>query len=248
MAIPDERKKRRPRKPPPRLDLMPNDVTEPTPLTLLAIKSVMFYPDDGMARIAFVKSRALRLADDAVRKGTSLSVSEMEQWRNDALEILPLTDKRFEAEKDRRGRDGICAGALLFQAVGKREALTPLKKKITDILFGHKLMVRTADGKIHTGSNSAVDNRIWKTFRPVAHFWAAFLLMHKDGERIDDFLDRMMDDVIQFLMTADKLRLMAEKTRQKHAIESVLRPGGSVLLPEFMRHLPHPEIEFASVD
>jgi hypothetical protein len=243
MAIPIERKKRHPRKPPPRLDLTPEMVTEPTLFSLDVIKAVMLWPDDDASRHLAMRLAILQARRDHARKG-ELSLCHMQELLDDAFDVLPRAGKFIiEAEKDRVIL-GACAGEILLQKVGLAKPLETIKESIGRGLLNRKRrLVGSPDAE--DGVSTKTINNIWGQFLPVAHFWAAFRLIGN----LRDFPCRR-DSVGHFLRVADRLRRKGEETRLLNR-QLLLRPGVSVLLPEFMfepeflQLFPKVEIEFA---
>jgi hypothetical protein len=243
MTIPMERKKRQPRKPPPALDLTPEMVKEPTLFTLDVIKAVMFWPHDDASRRLAMQLAILQARRDYARKG-QLSQSQMQELLNDAFDILPQAGKFIiEAEKDRI-TPGACAGEILLQKLGLAKPLETIKEEVGRGLLNWR---RTRVGKpvADEGLSSKTVNNIWGQFLPVAHFWAAFRLIGN----LRDFPCRR-DNVGHFLRVADRLRRKGEETRLLNR-QLLLRPGASVVLPEFMfapeflQLFPDVGIEFA---
>jgi hypothetical protein len=80
-------------------------------------------------------------------------------------------------------------------------------------------------------SVSTIDNAIWRTFRPVAHLWAAHYMAANTPElpRADR---RRNPPLQQFLGMAEALRAMGEAQRMRQSAETLLNPDATWRVPD----------------
>jgi hypothetical protein len=214
---------------PPVLDLGPDCIMKPNIVHLAEIKAVMLWPNNEAARHISMQVAVLQLGRDLMHKG-NFPVSEIASWADAAFEALPRAAKVMEAE-GHRFKLGLRAGQILLEAVfrGRTEsvAIFPIIEEVT----------RQYTGRDATNSK-AINNEVWTPFRPVAHFWAAFLLTWNRND--DRAFPCRRDNLLTFLGAVDKLRQLGEQNPHVARGRPVLRAGESVLVPDC---IVLPEIE-----
>lgn len=191
----------------------------------ILVQGMMLWPEDQSARERLCKAEAIRLA---ASRGDRLPVTIARRVFALTAEAPPIAELRKNA--DDRHAHGWIAGEILRRAVdqaGREGDNVNLREIIGQIVKAYA-PYRSA-GKVHlTPSVKTIVNTIWPRYRPVAHFWAAFL------GRIENGAGRAfpcsLDELPAFLKSARRYLGAGQEARTKQG--PVLRPGESVGIPE----------------
>jgi len=197
----------------------------------------MLWPNDAKLR-----TEAERTAE--VQSG--LEVSDL-LGRSDLLALakragqsVPLTEvqKRITAKKGGPFVQGLIAGEILFSAWFRVKTGAPdaaMKRIVADIA---KQVRAVWDIEPHT-----IENRVWKEYRCVSHFWAAHTQLASAGGRSYPFPCALCD-LGDFLGFAEAFRVAGESTKTKQSRATVLRPGECIQLPAGMQ-IPKFELQLS---
>lgn len=111
-------------------------------------------------------------------------------------------------------RDGMIAGAILLEALNKPKPTATIKKRIARAFVGEQRV-----------SVSTIDNRIWRDYRCVAAYWAAYLALDVQS----GVIPCRAADLPRFLALADDFRRRGEVARSNpKSPETLLRAGETI--------------------
>lgn len=217
-----------------RIILRPDVLQNPSILDVAVLEVLMLWPTDRARRERVLKSIVIKHVTD--KKGwaapaSSLEVSDLVRLVQDA----PRLEEFGEAAKDAMRR-GVIAGALLTDVVGltsmksSNANLSRLKKRYAEA-FTKKLRIRM--------SEKTIDNDVWREYRSVAPYWAAWLWLYVPCDRFPCDPNGLET----FLATADAFRIAGESTRTHQSPSPILRVG-ETFVPDLSISLPHIDLEF----
>jgi hypothetical protein len=213
------------------LRLRPDSLDRPIRLDLAHVEALMLWPDDDDARERWQRAAIIDEGKDHLDE---MPENLLRHYARDALNAPRLADLQPEAGK--RKIEGLLAGIVLLNATTyahhapERAALGIIKQELCDNLRGtYQVQPRT------------LDNR--NEYRPVAHFWAAYMLACHHGDRT---FPCQIADLATFLATAEALRELAETSNAKKAPGPIMRPGEAARLPDdVVAALPAVRIDIA---
>src|SRR5262252_1732091 len=201
--------------------LTPEPIAAPTRVDIAALEGVMLWPNNAEAQ-----ARALLAA---ICEYYRLRASADLLDRRDLLDLLEFqanAPRLAEITWSERYIDGIRAGRYLMEVVARISLGQSIKMKTV----ATKVAALPPAINVHT-----FENRIWRDYRRVAHFWAAYLHRAKPQP-----FPCALCDFREFIALAEGFRHLGETTNTKQSRKildaSSVRPPGEVdifLLPEF---------------
>jgi hypothetical protein len=205
-----------------RLTLGIGSLANATRLDLAIVEAMMLWPDDEDARAA-----ATATATVAFYRATkpALTPEETENLIAMAADALPLGVIHNEVRRS-LFVSGTIAGQILIHAIGKRSLDMPVTMD-----EAIKQAIKPFHGKKSEWkfSPQTINNKVWPTYRPVAHYWAAAI--SRSGKR-DGAFPCELRNFAEFLAEAEAYRRLGEATRlTTKSPKTVLLPSESVLLP-----------------
>jgi hypothetical protein len=217
------------------------DLCRPTRFDVALIEAIMLFPDDEVWRAKTATSSFVEWVGDDASTFTQERLAMHQRLTRDAL---PISEVHKEINIERHVR-GVITGSFLHnvlvanildlrQRSKNAIALDCLKpfKRTRERLDGFKL------------SLSTWNTEIWRTFRPVAHLWAASQRRaKKDG---DLAFPCRADRFVEFLADAEFYRLQGEKITTARAHEPILRPGEAFALPKNLAVEPSKPKDFTN--
>ncbi len=196
-------------------------------LTIGKIEAVMLFPNDpGLQDRAWASCTADMLLsaieggrvelDDLGEPGAVARVLRT------APRAVDLQTKAHQAY-----RYGLAAGHILREMIGadaRNEAMSMVraKEKVSEHLT-----------VLNARSMSTIENTVWKTFRPVAHFWAAYLSLALDSCGRDEKypFPCSVKTLAEFLGTAQSYLERGLSLRAPRSARTVLVLAGAWTLP-----------------
>jgi hypothetical protein len=143
----------------------------------------------------------------------------------------PLGDIHQQSKP--RTKQGLIAGEILLSQcgeAGRRLGLGAAKSALSERLNGTKLF--------ETLSISTIDNTVWRSYRPVAHLWAAQILssVRRRARRLPfGAVPCAQDDLPYFLACAERLRRIGEAHASRQHVGPVLEASRTWRLPDGFR-------------
>ena len=189
----------------------------------IQIGAVMLWPDDEKVRSQAIEAG---LADSVRRAARSwqgnLTMSA------DILEWMLGAPRPQDFDVRNRYRNGVAAGNILLRAVGANQinlstGLTKIKADIEQ-----RLGLARSNRDRQQRPVSAHTEKIWQSFKPVAHLWAAHGFY-----RHHNAVPCSSNDIEQFLACAEECRLLGEATKPRGS------PSGPVLQAGVAWIVPH---------
>ncbi len=206
-------------------------LAEPTKFDVALIEAIMLWPDDENWRGRAALSSYIEYAGDVA--AVSPRPIDRLVHQKMARRAFPIEAVQEEVKKERFVR-GTIAGKFLLKSVIKtllkednqkqsmasiaRDCLGPFLKA------GYRVQMKTWD------------NEIWPTFRPVAHFWAASIMLKTKNTSTPFPCD--YHQFAEFLADAEFFRVEGERLRTPNSPTKVLRYGEAFTLPENLRVQP----------
>jgi len=205
----------------------------PDQIDVAVIELVMLWPDEKARTNVSDQSAAflfLTIADDDNSSNDGSIVSES------AREIAKRRMfSGFNDEWEDRMLRGTIAGRLLIESIGL-SLLAPELANFSRIKKAIAERFRIDRGIRMT--EKTIDNTVWRTFRPVAAYWAAWIYCG-GGQPFPCQPDRLKE----FLATAESFRRRAESIHLAQSPrETILLPGETIRIPPEI-HLPEFELD-----
>lgn len=178
----------------------------PTDSTWGLFGRYMIFPNDPEMRQRAIKLAATEHAVDLMDAG-QLSPEKIKNLVRAAIDVISPHDLG-EKERGRVDR-GYQAGMILYNCClrarrGERAVLKRAKDEIDDVV---------GRGKGKTSKH--LDEVVWKEFKSVAPFWAAYIWFEEN---------MTVEDLPQFLKVSEELRVLGETTKP-YKSNSILSPG-----------------------
>jgi hypothetical protein len=225
-----------------KLEMRSGFLDDPIRLDLAQLESQMLWPptepENAIHRARWVDGA---IVAEAATMVDTLDHDLLRKAFMKAAHTPPLADLQ-KAAGDRYGH-GWVAGAILRIAVGDA-ALANGKAHKGDVIgfLVESYSEFHVKGQLHfTPSRKNIDNVVWPTFAPVAHFWAAWLIAYSSGNKT---FPCKLDNLAIFLATAERFRQLGEATQTKQG--PILKPGQALELPNGLE-LPEVDIQFEPI-
>ncbi|MGH6940752.1 hypothetical protein [Hypericibacter sp.] len=212
----------------PTMELAPEAVLSPQHGHCGVVARWMHFPDSPALRSQLAQTETVEDWLYRLEAGERLSPEEIANLVRIALHTPPPADMAPKIE--RQQRLGYGAGLVVFNALLAAQRREAGSKGRT--LRGIDLAI---SGKKASASNN-VNEIVWKTFRPVAHLWAAWIILFDKGEWEARPMPCIPADLPNFLSLAEGVRTRAETTTAPRS-GTVLTPGEAVMLPDEVRRL-----------
>ncbi len=202
------------------LSLRPDVLDGPTLVDVAVLEVTMLWPDNLDKRAGALQAIEVKHLTDREQWLPAASANEMSAFVR-LVQSAPRFDELASEAKDAVWR-GTVAGFILLNAVGLIEAaperanLSSLKKKIAEAMR-KKFKLRV--------SERTIDNTIWKTFRPVAAYWAAWLITQSPVGRFPC----SPADLGSFLGAAEAFRRLGETHRTPQSPSPILQAGEAII-------------------
>src|SRR5262249_30788095 len=155
-----------------------------------------------------------------------------------ALEAKPLSS--LDLSQSRSIARGVQAGAYFYAAVASSVLGQPFSMKRCANLVA--LELKELWGGLGAKTQKQFDNQVWPEYRPVAHFWAAFL--HESTVVAPGrYIPCETTALPRFLRLAESFRRLGAKTRTRgrgtNGASRVLLPAASsIVLPSSIAGVP----------
>jgi len=213
-------------------------LSNPQRRDLIELECAMLYPKDEARRLEAERTARVQADREETLDGTTVR-----GLVDSAAEALPLRVIRSDLVKVRSSPVvwGMLSGEVLLLALMRAHRDAPdayMKRVIADVASWYESLWEI--------SAKSIENRVWSTFRSVAHYWAAhvYLKFH----RVPGFGDNLKfpcpaNRMATFLAFAESLRRLGEATRLRQAPSTILRVHESVRLPDRLV-LPQVQLDF----
>jgi hypothetical protein len=157
----------------PIFELSADELARPNRLTLSRLENIMLWPGSPDRRSAAAEAAAAALVRDHIRSlpevvTTGADVAAVLEIAADAPRMADVQPQAKEAF-----RRGLIAGRIVHDVIGWRE----VNSTMAGLQQAKRRIARTCKISI-----SQIENDIWKPYRDVAPFWAAYYTLAK-GER-----------------------------------------------------------------
>lgn len=179
----------------------------------------MIWPSDRSRREQLVTTAAVT----DMRTAFS-NVDVPAQWFELAAEAKPLSDVRSSASAP--FVRGLIAGHILIETLGHVQLDLPFSMSAAVRLAIKPFCYKTREWKL---TAKTVENYVWPTFRPVAHFWAASIDRIKSGE--DSKFPCSYRKLADYLSFAEGYRVLGESSSTFKSRNNILRAEESARLP-----------------
>jgi hypothetical protein len=231
----------------PVLDLLQEQISDPTELDLRYLEAVMLWPDEpetrtdalSTVRAEMLVSAAKNASPDADSRDWLVSAKE--------LSLLRKAPRREDIKWQGRALRGYFVGRVLLEALGpqiwggKISGLKSTRKALLD----HLRNQFKDQAAFHVDDPST--EIWWKRFRPVAHFWAARLMLVQIAEISNSDAPPFpcrRDQLREFLAIAEAIRKRGENSKSTpRSPRTILQPGEAFYVSP---DTPLPEIEFGT--
>jgi len=214
------------------INIPSNFFDAPDRLSVGLIEVLMCWPHDDKYRsdvfeVISIKDHITRYAIQLKR-----NQEEMEKF-TDELNRLP-TESEFRKKGKTAFVHGVIAGAIALDAIGQAKIgeksevyLKAVKARFSEMIPG-----------FHT-SEKTIDNRIWKNYRRVAHFWAAYLYLFAEENIKERVFPCSPNELYMFIAVAEAFRIEGESLRIRQSREKFLfRKDESIRLPPMIPFPP----------
>jgi hypothetical protein len=187
-----------------------------------AVAAWMLFPDDEAWRNKII-------AHAAVQEGLErLKAGHLRQDHYEALVLLALNAASADdiaRAWDERAERGMGAGMILYNVCLRipRGDRAPMQRATRE--------VESAIWRRSASASKHVNTAVWKTYKPVAALWAAFIYCDNDDGESVEFPCRL-SELPTFLALAEAYRVLAESTKPPRRNQPVLKSGDSIRLPE----------------
>lgn len=211
------------------LDLTADCIRNPTRLDQFEIEAAMLWPENSVARQASVQASLAEFGIDRLDELSQEARFRLKGYLKAGAprvaDLQPMVEERIW--------HGTIAGEIVLRPsvvadfLGAKP-LEDLRKEISarlkpDFQIEPKTMANKA-GPLHK-------------FRSVAHMWAAHAMFWMQGKPA---FPCKVEDVPEFLGTAEAIRVRAEAVRLPNSHHTVMRPNEAVRIPpEVARQLPN---------
>jgi hypothetical protein len=188
-----------------------------------AVAAWMLFPDDEAWRNKVIANAAVQEGLEALRTG------RLRQDQYEGLVLLAL-DAASAADitraYDEPAERGMGAGMILYNVCLRipRDDPAPMQRATREV--GSAIWRRRASASKH------VHTAVWKTYKPVAALWAAFIYLYEDGDTESVEFPCRLSELPTFLAIAEAYRELAERTIPPRRNHPVLKPGDSIRLPD----------------
>jgi hypothetical protein len=187
----------------------------------------MLFPDEAKLRECLIRRRQVEERFEQYLSG-ELGPMQVPDLILRAMEATPIDE--LNARRDERVARAYGAGMILYNSGiaisrGDRAPVGAATKDVGKAIWGRE----------HSASKH-VNDKVWRTYRPVAALWAAFIHFENDNEELP--LPCEPTDLLQFLTVAEAFRKKGEELSPPHR-KHILEPGQSVgLSPEVLAMMP----------
>lgn len=195
-------------------------VAQPTLIDVALAGAEMLFPDDPTARgECFDSAIATGLSNGDFVPGANsppnlpfqVALNAWEPRRRDAMVELPMVH-------------GAIAGGILADVVGAAQTGEPISMGTAISRAARAFCYKRPKWKV---TPKTINNSIWPRFRPVAHFWAAYI-----DKRPADSFPCSPWNLHEFLSTAEAYRLLGESSSTFKAKSTILRRDEMTRLPD----------------
>ena len=205
-------------------------VAQPTRTDLDRVGALMLWPDDQEMRDRAIETSFVALLHTV---SDHLSRGDLVELVSLAKDATPLTQIHDAARQ--RFIDGARSGIYLRETVGH----VSLDRKVSMKTLAVDVATIPPTMSPHT-----FENTIWPRFRPVSHFWAAWLHMTQVSGKNGRAFPCGGDQLAQFLGLAEGFRQLGEQTRTKQSPSMVLRSNDSIRVsPDMAIEVIAPEFD-----
>jgi hypothetical protein len=186
------------------------------------VSAIMLWPDDEAMRARAIETSFVALLHTAADQLSRGDLLELVSLAKDATPV----DQIHETTR-RRMIDGARAGLYLRETVGH----ISLKRNISMKALAAKVATLPPQLNAHTFENS-----IWPRYRPVSHFWAAWLhLGETASEHSVQAFPCSGNQLQHFLGLAEGFREIGERTKTKQSPSMVLRSGEGIRVSPLLK-------------
>jgi hypothetical protein len=197
------------------LNLPPSALSAPSRTDLDLVSALMLWPDDGPMRERAIETSFVTLMHTVADQLSRGDLVELVSLAKDATPI----DQIHQTTRQRM-IDGARAGIYLRETVGH----VSLHRNISMKALAAKVAAIPPKLNAHT-----FENTIWPRYRPVSHFWAAWLhLAEAISEQSKQAFPCGTDQLAHFLGLSEGVRQLGECTRTKQSPSMVLRSAEGV--------------------
>lgn len=223
------------------IDLPAALLTPPDRIGCDIIGAWMLWPKDENTRSGairrYIAKRTLERKDECSRENLILAAElALDSPDENSLQELALKLAVY----------GTMVGKAVRDIIGMCGAGEPYRKDDAFKRAGNALASRpTAKGRTWPlqrwfekplpNSTSSMNNTYWPLFRPVAHFWAAWLHLQDPAAGRNNF-PCDPDYLLEFLAVAEQFRVASETTATAHS-GPIIAPGESYRLPDVVLEL-----------
>jgi hypothetical protein len=231
----------------PCLDLTPDMIGENrTRLTLAYIESVMLWPNDEMQRKrgmeAAKRKNFLETWNSSARQGPLSTITSTVDDLGATFEWLTSAPRLEDVQEEakRPFTHGVLAGLILGEVLAWND-INPTMSGVGQVMDS---IVKRFSGEILLNfSRSSLDNIIWKKYKSVAHFWAAYII---DAEPENSIFPCKLARTTEFLALAKFFFLRGVKHRGKQSSGFLLNEADSWTVPEILL-LPRIEVRWERI-
>ena len=219
------------------IELSSDCLASPLPCDQIAIGSMMLWPNDASARELAARSAMIAWK---LENADHLERNSLVQLAREAAAAMPLQDVRKLTAQENGGPYvmGSIAGDVLSLtisrvAVGAHGA--SMKRIFQEVAESWVEKCWPIDPK-------TIENEVWKSYRCVAHFWAAYWHCLKEHQDKSQFPCPLVH-LPRFLGIAEAFRASGEATKTKQSPRTILLPNEPVRLPDRCK-IPALELRF----
>lgn len=203
------------------------DLATPDPPDLHALAAIMLYPDDEAGRDRAKRTAAITWLRSDRGQIEKLPPDAFANLLGIAADAQPLAEAQADAKP--RFSNGCRSGLYLLNLVGATSLGQPIQAK-NDTGMGAAL---GTEGRIST---KTFYNRVWAIYRPVAHFWAAWLYLNLETPAPS--FPCALHELADLFAHAEGFRILAEQTRTRQSRRSPLMAGETATRPVQRPHFP----------
>ena len=206
------------------LELSDDCLSRPMPADLITLGAHMLWPDDADARNGAIKSGHLKiLISDFV-----IPQEIAQQIASDALDAVPI--KTLQNSAKERLVHGYMAGQILKHVISE-VSIDRNSDKASVGWITKKL------SKPSSTTSRTIENTIWKDFKKVSHFWAAYEATFDPAGQWS--FPCKLENLTDFLSISEAFRIQGEGTTPWKSPRPLLLRGECVSLPQ---HLSVPAV------
>ncbi len=203
------------------LDLRPECLDSPSQMDVAIVGATMLWPSSKATREKYLTSIAIDLM---LRSGNYPQPTSPAEFA-ELVDITRSTPRVSQMNRpvQKAMQDGMIAGSIVVRTIA-----ADTKAPGQTVLGAIKATLASRFSAAEHVHSKTIENRIWKNYRCVAPYWAAYIFQQKPGSQIP--CDPA--NLGKFLAVAEAIRIRGEAVRTVRSREvALLRVGGSILPP-----------------